>query len=140
MSTECASLPHVSRPAAPAQAPTGTEVILVVDDDAGVRLLARNSLEAFGYTALEASSADEAVRVAGRHLGRIHLLLADIRMPGGGGGTLAAVLSARRPSMKVLLMSGYYTEPAGPQSPAFLPKPFSPTGLARAVRQVLDHG
>jgi two-component system, cell cycle sensor histidine kinase and response regulator CckA len=146
--------PAVSLAQTPADAPSalhlpadlprsaGAEVVLLVDDDPGVRTLARHTLQALGYKTLVAGSAEEAVRAAAAHPGRIHLLVADIRMPGGGGGTLAAVLTARRPALRVLLMSGFYADPAGdrPAETAvpFLPKPFAPTDLARAVRRVLD--
>ena len=126
--------PDLPRSAGPAP-----EVVLLVDDDAAVRALARHALQALGYKTLEAGSAEEAVRAADAHPGRIHLLLADIRMPGGGGGTLAAVLTARRPALRVLLMSGYFADPGTSETGVpFLPKPFAPTDLAKAVRRVLD--
>src|SRR5688500_8537468 len=132
-------------PPAPAAQPTKpqAEVVLVVDDEPAIRQLTRSALEASGYKILSASNADEAVRTADAFPGRIHLLLTDVVMPRWSGGTLGTVLSARRPTMKALLMSGFPGDPAvrralSSRAVNFLPKPFTLADLARKVREVLD--
>jgi signal transduction histidine kinase/CheY-like chemotaxis protein len=131
------------------RAPTGVhggdEAILLVEDDERVRGLARQVLARNGYTVIEASSAEEALRVAARQSRSIHLLLTDVILPGMNGRVLAQQLSEQHPHTKVLYMSGY-TDNAivhhGVLAPgvAFLQKPFTPAALARAVREVLDTG
>jgi CheY-like chemotaxis protein len=121
----------------------GSETVLVVEDEPAVLALSRRALEAQGYVVLSASDAAAALRVVERHGGMIHLLLTDVVMPGLSGRELADQLSGQRPGIRVLYMSGYPgdavvqhgTLPAGS---AFLQKPFSPDGLARKVRDVLD--
>jgi len=121
----------------------GTETILLVEDDAAVRAIGCRNLEALGYTVLCASCAREAEQVAQARRGRIDLLLTDVVMPDRGGRELHQSLSADRPELKVLYMSGY-TENAIvhrgvlDKDIAFLQKPFEPADLARKVRQVLD--
>jgi DNA-binding response OmpR family regulator len=96
-----------------------------------------------GYRVLAASRADEAERMAERHAGPIHLLLADVVMPGGSGPELAERLAAGRPEMRVLYMSGYTDDAIvhhGVMAPGIelLEKPFTPATLAKKVRDVLD--
>lgn len=115
--------------------------ILVVDDDAWVRVLARDVLAAEGHRVLEASDAQDAIRVAAEHPGPIHLLLTDVVMPGLNGCELAAALSALLPGMKVMFMSAYDRDflvargltPTGP----VITKPFTIEYLARRVQMVL---
>ena len=119
----------------------GSETILLVEDEPMVRGLVRTMLRSRGYTVLEASSGEEAMeRYAGR-LDDIQLLLTDVVMPGINGRVLAETLTTRRPSLKVLFMSGY-TEDAvlGAQrrDVQFLQKPFAPDALRAKVREVLD--
>jgi signal transduction histidine kinase/ActR/RegA family two-component response regulator len=121
----------------------GAETILLAEDEDPVRVLARRCLEGMGYRVLAASRADEALRMAERHGGPIHLLLADVVMPGGSGPELAARLAATRPEMRVLYMSGYTDDAIvhrGVIAPGIelLEKPFTPAILARKVRDVLD--
>jgi CheY-like chemotaxis protein len=125
----------------------GTETILVVEDEAAVLALSRRALEMQGYVVLAAADPAAAIRVVERHGGMIHLLLTDVVMPGLSGRELADRLIARRPGLRVLYMSGYPGDAvvqhgALPVGSAFLQKPFSPDGLARKVRDVLDseHG
>ena len=129
--------PQSPDPAAP--------VVLLVDDEPSIRQLARSALKAAGYVILSAGSADEAVKTADAYPGRIDLLLTDVVMPRWSGGTLGTVLSARRPDMKVLLMSGFPGDPAVRRAMAsravnFLPKPFTLDDLTKKVREVLDVG
>ena len=132
-------------PAAPVKvaAARGTETILVVEDEPAVLTLSQRALEAHGYVVLAASDATTALRLVERHGGMIHLLLTDVVMPGMSGRDLADQLAARRPGSRVLYMSGYPGDAVvheGELKPgsAFLQKPFSPDGLARKVRAVLD--
>ena len=119
----------------------GQETILLVEDEPMVRSLVRSILSAKGYTVREASSGEEALERFGDDLDLVHLLLTDVVMPGINGRVLAERLSARRPDLKVLFMSGY-TEDAvlGARGPGmqFLQKPFAPDALRSMVRQVLD--
>jgi DNA-binding NtrC family response regulator len=100
-------------------------------------------LGALGYRVLEAATTEDAVRQAGGPDGRVHLLLTDVQMPGGGGPALTAVLTDRHPGLRVLWMSGYSEDPAVRRAildkkVQFLAKPFSMSDLAAKVRQVLD--
>ncbi|HKY21459.1 MAG TPA: response regulator [Vicinamibacterales bacterium] len=122
---------------------TGTETVLVVEDEPGVRELVRKVLERHGYVVLLAASPHEALETAQRHDGPIHLLATDVVMPEMSGQALARQVAGSRPQMRVLYMSGY-TDNAivhhgvlHPDTP-FLQKPFTPQALARKVRMVLD--
>jgi two-component system, cell cycle sensor histidine kinase and response regulator CckA len=120
----------------------GGETVLLVEDDDGVRMLARLILARAGYRVLEGSHSSEAVRVAASHDGTIDVLVTDIVMPGASGRTLAQGLLARFPNLKVLYMSGYTDDAVlrhGPLEPGmfFLQKPFTPATLSRAVWEVL---
>jgi PAS domain S-box-containing protein len=122
---------------------TGTEIILLAEDEAAVRAVARQSLERHGYTVLEAASGEAALDLAQRYAGRIHLLLTDVVMPGMSGRALALRFAALRPDMRTIYMSGYTDEAIarhGVLEPGvtYVQKPFSPGALARKVRDVLD--
>jgi PAS domain S-box-containing protein len=130
-------------PAAKERPERGTETILVVEDEAAVLTLSRRALEAQGYVVLAAANPADAMRVVERHGGAIHLLLTDVVMPGLSGRELADRLSTRSPELRVLYMSGYPGDAVVqrgslPSGSAFVQKPFSPDGLARKVRDVLD--
>jgi two-component system, cell cycle sensor histidine kinase and response regulator CckA len=138
-------LPRTDEPATPARAAAaapgrGRETVLVAEDEAAIRSLAREILEGQGYVVLEAAGADEAVRLAASHGGPIHLLLTDVVMPGRSGVELAEALLARRPSLRVVYMSGYADRAVQADAPgvAFVQKPFDPALLARRVRATLD--
>ena len=105
--------------------------------------MARESLRAHGYTVLEASDAEVALRVARGAPTTIDLLLTDVVMPGLSGGQLAEILTEERPGLRVLFMSGYTDDALGPHGVLrpgvnYLQKPFSPDLLAQKVREVLD--
>jgi len=125
-------------------APTGSETVLVVEDDDIVRELVLETLTMFGYTVLEADCGARAQQMCADHVGPIHLLLTDVIMPGGqSGAQLAEVLTANYPGMAVLFMSGYTDDTIvhhGVLEPgaAFIQKPFVPNDLAVKVRGVLD--
>jgi PAS domain S-box-containing protein len=123
--------------------PRGTETILVVEDEPGVRELIRKVLEPLGYTVVAAGNpADGRARAEDLGTG-FALLLTDVVMPGGGGPELARALAATRPGLRVLYVSGYTaaaiaTAGVAEDGDAFLAKPFTPHALAHAVRARLD--
>jgi PAS domain S-box-containing protein len=129
-----------------AQGPAdGTETVLLVEDDPGVRGMTREVLESYGYRVLEARSGAEALRVSRGHAGPVALLLTDVVMPQMSGRALADHLAPERPEMKVLFASGYTDDAIvqhGVLNPGteFLQKPFTPDALARRVRTLLDRG
>jgi CheY-like chemotaxis protein len=130
-------------PVAMVDMPSGNEVILLVEDDEGVRDLARRVLQRQGYTVLEAQNGQAALQVSAGHPGSIHLLLTDLVMPGISGKILAERLAETHPDLKVLFISGYIDDSIGHHSMlepgvVLLQKPFSPVDLARQVRVVLD--
>ncbi|HYT04960.1 MAG TPA: response regulator [Gemmatimonadales bacterium] len=121
----------------------GTETVLLAEDEAPVRAVARQVLERHGYTVLEAPSAEAALDVAERYSGTIHLLLTDVIMPGLSGRDLAVRLATLRPEARVIYMSGYTDDAItrhGVLEPglAYVQKPFTPDIIARKVREVLD--
>jgi CheY-like chemotaxis protein len=125
------------------QSLSGTETILLVEDDEQVRALARRALQPQGYTLLEAQEGQTALHLATNHQGAIHLLLTDVIMPGMSGKTLAINLLEMRPILKVLYMSGYPDDTIvhhGLLEPGvqLVQKPFSALTLARKVRHVLN--
>ena len=132
------------QPAALAErSPGGSETVLVVEDDPAVKAIIRQALERLGYRVLVSSDATEALAAAEAHVGRLPLLVSDIRLPGLAGPELAAHLRVKHPGLRVLYVSGY----AGDEmiqrgllgtDEAFLAKPFSADDLARRVRSLLD--
>ncbi len=119
----------------------GTETILLVEDEAALRRLARDVLAGAGYRVLEAGDGLEALHAVDAEPGPIHLVITDMVMPRMGGLELAAEIRRRRNDVRVLYISGYTddTIQAGvANGPEFLPKPFTPEVLARKVRDVLD--
>jgi signal transduction histidine kinase/ActR/RegA family two-component response regulator len=130
-------------PSAQSGAGPRTETVLLVEDEPGVRTLARDVLRREGYEVLEAARGDEALDIAARHPRRIHLLLSDVVMPGMSGRHLWEQLSTSRPDAKVLFMSGYTDDAVvrhGIREAGlpFLQKPFSLAALADAVRRALE--
>lgn len=120
------------------------ETILVVDDEAQVRTLARDILLGAGYRVLEAEDGEQALRVAEDHPGAIHILLTDIMMPGINGKELADRFIVSRPDAKAIFMSGRAAEvisDAGVLIPvdAFLAKPFTVERLLNKVRERLEY-
>ena len=87
--------------------PRGTEMVLLVEDENGVRELAREYLEMSGYSVLEARDGHTALELAAMHSGPIHLLMTDVVMPGISGRELAERIVQIRPGIKILYMSGY---------------------------------
>jgi two-component system cell cycle sensor histidine kinase/response regulator CckA len=121
----------------------GSETILLVEDARAVRTLTQKVLEQNGYNVLPASNLPEAVRIAEKRQGSIHLLLTDVIMPGGSGPDIAAGCAKRNPELRILYMSGYARTALAHQEilesgSHLLQKPYSPDGLLQAVREVLD--
>jgi CheY-like chemotaxis protein len=127
----------------PAGPPRGTETVLLVEDEDLVRALFLKVLKQQGYTVLPATSGEDALLQAERHAGPLDLLATDVVMPGISGRQLAERLTAVRPGLKVLFLSGYTDDAmlrhgVREAETAFLQKPFSPDVLASKVREVLD--
>jgi two-component system cell cycle sensor histidine kinase/response regulator CckA len=121
----------------------GTETILVVDDEAGIRKLIRSTLAARGYQVLDADTGDTAMALVAEHGRPIDLLVTDSLMEEMSGAALAEKLTISQPSLKVLFISGYAnTDLKTPvqlgKGQSFLQKPFSMLELARRIREVLD--
>jgi two-component system cell cycle sensor histidine kinase/response regulator CckA len=128
------------QPAAPRR---GTETILLVEDDEGIRDLARHVLESYGYHVLAARDGAEALQIGARHPGPIHLLMTDVVMPGMNGRELSDRLRTIRPEMKCLYMSGYAANVIAhrgvlAEGVEFIQKPFTMRDLAVRVRKLLD--
>ena len=137
----------VPRPALPMPGVLhGSETILLVEDEASVKRTIARILTGAGYKVLLAADGAEALTIAERYEARIDLLLTDYLMPGVTGDELAKEIRAKRPEVRVLLMSGYLGNRADQQllqgSAALLPKPFTANSLMARVREALDsrHG
>jgi len=121
----------------------GSETILIAEDEPDLRELTRIFLEGYGYRVLEASSADEAIKVAQAWTQPIHLLLTDVIMPGMSGRQLADKILSKRPETKIVYMTGY-TDDMVVQHRVLEPgvqllqKPFTKVELAQKVRATLD--
>jgi two-component system, cell cycle sensor histidine kinase and response regulator CckA len=121
----------------------GTAFVLIVEDDQPIRMLARSILERAGYRVLDASTAADAEALFDKETGGIDLLVTDVALPDGSGPALFRQLCEKRPSLRVLYMSGHADETlvdgaALGADDGFLQKPFLPDGLVRKVRAVLD--
>ena len=119
----------------------GTETILLVEDAEALRELTRGLLADNGYTVLEAGHPEQAVEIARKYKGPIHLLLTDMVMPGMNGRLLADKLASIRPEMRVVFMSGYtgFTHSGLIDSELILlPKPFTKDTLLRKLHEVLS--
>jgi DNA-binding NtrC family response regulator len=123
--------------------PRGTETILVVEDEEAVRNFVQQVLKEQGYRVLSASSAAEAKEVFKKNGWEVALLLTDVVMPGENGFELYKNLAGRRPSLKILYMSGYAMDTLiqeGEMSSdiPMLQKPFHPKVLSKKIREILD--
>jgi two-component system cell cycle sensor histidine kinase/response regulator CckA len=127
------------QPEIPSEQPalSGTETILLVEDEDGVRHVLESMLRRHGYNVLSSASSSDAMLAAEQHLETIHLLITDLAMPGMRGNKMAESLVARRPEMRVLYVSGYGDSLGLEDRSAFLQKPFSTEDLALKIREVL---
>lgn len=135
-------VPAPAPPEAPTSSLIGTETILIVEDEAAVRGLAARVLQFYGYQTLLATDGEEALALAERHAGPIHLMLTDLVLPHMSGQQAAERLVRLRPEARVLYMSGFTESALAHQgdlgaSPAFIEKPFAPFALATKVRGIL---
>jgi signal transduction histidine kinase/ActR/RegA family two-component response regulator len=122
---------------------TGTETVLLVEDEDMVRNMTREILQESGYQVLTAKHGHDALSIAEQHSGPIHLMLSDVVMPQMSGRELAAYLAPLRQDMRVLYMSGYTDDAIVhhgvlDEGMAFIEKPFTPNALARKVREILN--
>jgi len=124
--------------------PRGTETLLVVEDEPAVRHLACDVLHAQGYEVLSATNGQDGLHVARQHKGAaMSLVITDVIMPRMGGKVMSEWLKSSFPHIKILYTSGYTDDAIAhhgvlDQGVAFLPKPYTPATLTRAVRELLD--
>ena len=123
--------------------PRGSETVLLVEDEKGVRELAREYLELTGYTVIAAEDGHTALELAAMHVGPIQLLMTDVVMPGISGRELAGRVKTIRPEIKVLFMSGYTDQAVVHHGildtdAALLQKPFTMAALAAKLREILS--
>jgi two-component system, cell cycle sensor histidine kinase and response regulator CckA len=124
--------------------PTGSETILVLEDDIGVRHLSVRVLRSLGYEVLEAANSDDAQQLIGQRVGKnIDLLLTDMVMPQMSGRCFADWMNKTNPGIKVVFISGYLQESLQEddrydKETFFLPKPFDSEQLATTIREALD--
>ena len=121
---------------------SGTETILMVEDEEGVRSLVNLALLSGGYKVLNAADAESALAICSNHEGPIHLLLTDVVMPQMSGPEVAGKVAALRPGIKVLFMSGYTDDAVVrhgvlTQEMPFIQKPFTPFALRKKIREIL---
>jgi CheY-like chemotaxis protein len=134
--------PAIDEPLRQIKPLTGTETVLLVEDNEALLKMSKMMLEELGYAVLAAGSPDEAIKQAGQYAGDIHLLMTDVVMPEMNGRDLQKRLSALRPDMKYLFMSGYTTDVIAhhgilDKGVNFLQKPFLMNDLAAKVREAM---
>ena len=122
---------------------SGTETLLIVENESAIRNLLQVALKRNGYTVLAAESGREALDVVRNYTGAIHLLITDVMMPDMDGPELVRQLSTIRPDTRTLFMSGYMDDTLGERgilttNANFIQKPFSPRTIAQRVREILD--
>lgn len=125
------------------QGASGTETILLVEDEAAVRKLLQKVLEADGYRVFAAVDGEEALQCFDRHRGEIDMLITDVVMPSMNGQDLASRLRRQKPDLPILYMSGYTSDAIAEFSPetfqaGFLQKPFAPSEFVAQVRCQID--
>jgi two-component system cell cycle sensor histidine kinase/response regulator CckA len=118
---------------------TGVGTVLLVEDEDGVRELAKRALTMRGYRVLDASGGDEALEVLEQHKGEIDLVVTDVIMPGMDGPALVKEIRATNPGMRVIFMSGFTDEFLNdkPEDFHFIGKPFTLKALTEKVKDVL---
>ena len=122
---------------------SGTETLLIVENEPAIRNLLQVALRRNGYTVLAAESGREALELVRHHADAIHLLITDVVMPDMDGPELVRQLSTIRPDTRTLFMSGYMDDTLGERgilstNANFIQKPFSPRTIAQKVRDILD--
>ncbi|HTX55076.1 MAG TPA: PAS domain S-box protein, partial [Candidatus Baltobacteraceae bacterium] len=129
--------------ASPTQLLRGRETVLVVEDEPAILKITRTTLQQLGYSVVAAASGKEALALAARHQGPLHLLLTDVIMPEMNGFDLYKGIATSRPGIKVVFASGYSADvfpeaDDGNGGITFLQKPFTMRQLSAKVREVLD--
>jgi PAS domain S-box-containing protein len=137
------AVPTLTIPHARTKTPTGTETVLLAEDDEALRSLARRVLEENGYQVLAARNGSEALQACRKHAGPVHILVSDVVMPSMNGPQLAQHVKSLHPDVRVVFMSGYtdstiVSRGVKEGDAVFLAKPFKAETLARIVREVLD--
>jgi PAS domain S-box-containing protein len=127
----------------PSRLPSGTETILLAEDELSLRRLMARVLRTQGYTVLEAADGNEALALAQANGSKIQLLVSDVIMPGLSGKMLAEWLIQLNPAVRVLFISGYINNNAVREAMSkpgtfFLQKPFNPLDLAKKVRAAIE--
>jgi CheY-like chemotaxis protein len=127
----------------PEYMPTGSETILLVEDETPILRMARATLEKLGYTVCTAESPKHALELAKKYNGKINLLITDVVMPEMSGHDLALRLAANNPDLKTLYMSGYAADVVSHhgilnEDVLFMQKPFSIRDLAKNVRKAIE--
>jgi two-component system, cell cycle sensor histidine kinase and response regulator CckA len=122
---------------------SGTETLLIVENESAIRHLLQVALRRNGYTVLAAESGREALQLVRNHAGPLHLLITDVMMPDMDGPELVRQLATIRPDTRTLFMSGYMDDTLGERgilstNANFIQKPFSPGTIAQRVREILD--
>src|SRR5512134_3074364 len=122
---------------------SGTETLLIVENEAAIRNLLQMALRKSGYMVLAAESGREALDLLRDHRGSVDLLITDVMMPDMDGPELVRQMSQVRPETRTLFMSGYTDDALGdrgvlPSNVNFIQKPFSPKAIAQKVRDILD--
>jgi DNA-binding NtrC family response regulator len=122
---------------------SGTETLLIVENEAAVRNLLQIALQKNGYLVLTAESGRQALEIVRQHTGTIDLLITDVMMEDMDGLELVREFAVLRPRTRTLFMSGYLDDALGDQSTLsaqvnFIQKPFAPSVIAQKVRQILD--
>ncbi|HEX5030393.1 MAG TPA: PAS domain S-box protein [Candidatus Eisenbacteria bacterium] len=142
---ESTGAPTTRRAAKPASdaLPVGHERVLLVEDNASLLTLARESLTELGYRVFAASNADEALQILEAESGEMDILVTDVVMPEVGGRELARKVERLLPGMPILFVSGYVRDPEpmvdkDGRPVDYLEKPYTPIALARRVRSALD--
>ena len=123
--------------------PQGAETILLVEDEGGVRTLGREVLQPLWLHGSGSPAWEGGLDLMASYAGPLQLLVTDVVMPQMHGRTLATLLTAQRPGLKVLFVTGYADPPLldlglSDGEVSLLMKPFTPSSLARKVREVLD--
>jgi two-component system, cell cycle sensor histidine kinase and response regulator CckA len=136
------SAPCLEPPAQFRATPRGSETVLLVEDEKGVRELAREYLQMIGYSVIEAENGHAALELSSMHSGKIHLLMTDVVMPGISGRELSERVKTTRPDIQVLYMSGYADQAVVhhgilKSDAVLLQKPFTLSALALKLREIL---
>ena len=117
------------------------DTVLVVEDEAMLRELIKESLELYGFKVLMASGGNDALKLAGDYPDRIDILVTDVALPGMSGREVARAIEKIRPEIRILYISGHIEAAIahhGIPASAFLQKPFLPQELARKLRELLE--